>query len=81
MKYLLVLAVLMVAFWIWRNNRLGNDKPPPPPAQKPPVLRKPTTMVACLECGTHLPQSEAVMGRDGAYCSPEHRALGEDRAR
>lgn len=79
MKYLLVLAVLMVAFWIWRHNRLGSDKAPPP-APKPPALRKPTVMVACLACGTHLPQSEAVMGRHGAYCSPEHRALGEDRS-
>lgn len=79
MKYLLVLAVLMVAFWIWRNNRLGSRDETPPPA-RPPALRKPTVMVACLACGTHLPQSEAVMGRHGAYCSPEHRALGEDRA-
>jgi uncharacterized protein len=34
-------------------------------------------MVACLQCGTHLPESEAVQGRQGAYCSTEHRQLRE----
>lgn len=71
MKYLLVLAVVMIAFWIWRNNRLSEGAPPPP--RKPAALRKPTTMVACLDCGTHLPEGEALMGRQGAYCSAEHR--------
>jgi uncharacterized protein len=34
-------------------------------------------MVACLHCGTHLPESEAVKGRHGAYCCDEHRQLSE----
>lgn len=71
MKYLLVLAVVVVAFYIWRNNRreeLGARQPPQPPRPGAPV-----TMVACRVCGTHLPQSEAVQGREGLYCSQEHR--------
>lgn len=73
MKYLLVLAVVVVAFWIWRNNRraeaadrAAQRRPAPPPA-------KPVTMVACRVCGTHLPQTEAVQGSQGVYCSAEHR--------
>lgn len=78
MKYLLVLAVVWVAFWVWRNNRLNDDtNAQRPPARKKPTLRKPTVMVACLYCGTHLPESEAVPGREGAYCSAEHQRLRE----
>ncbi|MGE0348279.1 PP0621 family protein [Hydrogenophaga sp.] len=79
MKYLLVLAVVIVAFYVWRNNRLGDQseaarKAPPQPG-RPKV---PTVMVACRQCGTHLPENEAVQGRQGVYCSAEHRRLLED---
>lgn len=77
MKYLLVLAVVVVAFYIWRNNRLADrgDAAPPNPSRRPAT---PAIMVACRQCGTHLPQSEAVQGRDGScYCSAEHRQLQE----
>ena len=81
MKYLLVLAVVMVAFYIWRNNRVSDRaeaarRAPPPPGR--PQL--PTVMVACPQCGTHLPENEAVQGLQGAYCSPEHRRLREGDA-
>lgn len=78
MKYLLVLAVVLVAYWVWRNNRLTDDADAKPPStKKKPKLRQPTVMVACLQCGTHLPEGEAVQGRQGAYCSAEHRQLLE----
>lgn len=70
MKYLLVFAVLLVAFWIWRNKR----RPIEPP-KRPPSLGTPTPMVACRHCGTHLPQNEAVEGPAGFFCNPEHRRL------
>lgn len=75
MKFLLVLLVLLVAFWIWRNNRLGDgqaDRTPPPQP-------RPTRMVACLQCGTHVPASESVAGRDGPYCCHEHRRQRQER--
>jgi len=34
-------------------------------------------MVACLQCGAHLPENEAIKGVRGAYCCAEHRALHE----
>jgi uncharacterized protein len=74
MKYLLVLAVVFVAFYVWRNNRRVERQereaaaPPPRPAAGLPIA-----MVACRACGTHLPQTEAVTGRQGSYCSAEHR--------
>lgn len=81
MKYLMVFAVVLVAFWFWRQGRqVDDDKPPSaPPPSKP--LPPPTAMVACLQCGTHLPETEAVRGQQGAYCSEEHRRLRESQAR
>ena len=69
MKYLLVLAVVLVAVWIWRNNRRigGGPGAPPPPAS-------PQDMVRCPVCSVHLPRSDALAGPDGAlYCCQEHR--------
>ena len=34
-------------------------------------------MVRCHHCGVHLPGSDAVNGRDGAYCSVAHRRESE----
>lgn len=76
MKYLLVLAVVLVAFYVWRNNRItdrSQTRPPPSPA----ASRLPVVMVACQLCGTHLPQGETVKGSLGPYCSAEHRRLKE----
>ncbi|NCT96692.1 MAG: hypothetical protein GXD23_04930 [Comamonadaceae bacterium] len=75
MKYLLVLAVVVVAFHVWRNNRRAERQEreaaaPPRPAR---ATGQPIAMVACRACGTHLPQNEAVTGRQGSYCSAEHR--------
>lgn len=79
MKYLLVLLVVVVAIWIWRNNRRVNPverqagtKPPVRPQPLPP-----TVMVACAHCGAHLPEADAVAGTRGVYCSADHRRLHE----
>lgn len=36
-------------------------------------------MVRCAECGTHLPESEALPGRGGHFCGAAHRAAHEAR--
>jgi uncharacterized protein len=80
MKYLLVFVVVLVAIWFWRQGRqVDNDKAPPAPSPVKP-LPPPTAMVACLHCGTHLPETEAVRGQQGAYCCEEHRRLRESQA-
>ncbi|GAB3771512.1 hypothetical protein GCM10028796_40450 [Ramlibacter monticola] len=72
MKYLLLFAVLFVAYMLWRNARVTDEREtrsrrPPPPAD-------PQEMVSCPVCGLHLPRSEAVPGQRGIlYCSNEHR--------
>ena len=69
MKYLVLFAVLYVAYLVWRNNRvreIGERR-----EQQP---RQPQPMVSCPVCGLHLPQADAVAGARGVYyCSEEHR--------
>lgn len=78
MKFLLVLAVLLVAFWIWRNNRLGDPPRESPPRREPGA---PLPMIACTHCGTHLPEAEAVRGASGRYCCREHLRQHEGATR
>lgn len=71
MKYLLVLAVVLVAVWLWRNNRRGEKARPAAP---PRPLAAPQDMVRCPMCSVHLPRNEALPGSDGQlYCCHEHR--------
>lgn len=72
MKYLLVLAVVLVAFYIWRNNRAAEAR-----EQAAPPPRAPDAIVTCRHCGVHLPSREAVKGTLGYYCGPEHQRFAE----
>jgi uncharacterized protein len=79
MKYLLVLAVLVIAWMLWRSGRRRADdeastaaRPGPAPA---PAL--PQDMVRCPVCALHLPRPDAVAGSSGRlYCCAEHRRDG-----
>ena len=81
MKYLLVVAVIAVAFWVWRNNRLQNKEDAANASAKASTkktvqdtLAQPQPMLQCVACGVHLPAGEALTGRQGSYCSAAHRA-------
>lgn len=71
MKFLVLLAVLAVAYLLWRQARL---KGPDRDTARPPAVAPPQDMVSCALCGVHLPRPEAVSGHDGTlYCSHDHR--------
>lgn len=78
MKFVLVIAVVLVAVWIWRNNRQNERSDAPGPAPRRPA--GPAPMVACAQCAMHLPQDEAVRGQRGVYCCHEHRRQAEEAA-
>jgi uncharacterized protein len=83
MKYLLVTALVLVVFWLWRHNRQAERKAAPSDgasrpdraAQKSAQI---TEVVACSVCQVHLPRAEAVAGRKGLYCSEAHRRQAGD---
>jgi len=81
MKYLLVLIVVGVALaWlsIARRRDLGGRRDAPLARGDEPARRgAPPTMIACMHCGVHLPQPEALFDAGGrAYCSEAHRLAG-----
>jgi uncharacterized protein len=80
MKYLLVVAVIAVAFWLWRNNRQNaklQQKKPAPAQPSAPNIAPPQPMLRCAACGVHLPASDAVVGKRGSYCTSAHLSLSE----
>jgi uncharacterized protein len=82
MKYLLVLAVVLIAFWLWRNGREKADdeatrRSPPKAPAAPRAAADPVDMVSCAVCGVHLPQTEAVQGSKAVYCGHPHRLAAE----
>lgn len=70
MKPLLIFLVVLIVVWRWRTARTAVAQQRP---QKPPVAAKPLTMVACGQCGIHIPAGDAVMGTRAAYCCAAHR--------
>jgi len=72
MKYLVLFAVLFIAYLVWRNNRLEDRSGPSRRASSPPGGPQP--MVSCALCDLHLPQADALRGGDGRFfCCDEHR--------
>lgn len=75
MKFLVLFAVLAIAYFVWRNGRIERKAEPPPRApQAPRAPGAPQDMVQCRACGVHLPRGEALAGPDGSlFCCAEHR--------
>jgi uncharacterized protein len=78
MKFLLLLAVVGIAIWLFKMNRRVDGPKKPPPAAKPGApATEATPMLACAHCGVHLPQTDAVVDPAGrAYCSAAHLQAG-----
>jgi uncharacterized protein len=71
-KYLIVIAVVLLVLWSVRGNRRGNGAQAG--AAKPGNPALPQDMVQCPICSVHLPRSEALPGPGGQlYCCAEHR--------
>ena len=79
MKYLLVLAVVLVGFWVWRNGRRQDIARPKaePAAAAQRQVGAPLDMARCAVCSLHLPQVDAVQGKAGWYCGAEHLKQAE----
>ncbi|RZJ03774.1 MAG: hypothetical protein EOP39_21290 [Rubrivivax sp.] len=76
MKYILVVALVLVAFWFWRNGRRQEraEAARKPAAAPTRAVAAPLAMTRCAVCGLHLPEADALVGPGGWYCGPEHRS-------
>lgn len=74
MKYVVLIAVVLLVLWLLRpRRRVRDDAPPPRGAEE--VTAEP--MVVCSHCGIHLPRSDSLPGRGGVFCGEAHRAAHE----
>lgn len=75
MKLLILLLAVLGGVWLWkRGRRLERSQQAKPPR---PRSREVQSMLSCPVCGVHLPQTDAVAGQRGSYCSAAHRRQAE----
>jgi uncharacterized protein len=70
MKYLLLFFIFLVIAFQWRQSRKPKVHKA---AQKKGPAKGAANMVACAQCGLHLPEAEAVKGKNALYCCNAHR--------
>jgi uncharacterized protein len=76
MKMLLLLAALALGLWLWRSGRgAASSHSQPKPSAKP--APKAQEMIPCTLCQMHVPQAEAIAGKQGSYCCEQHRRQAE----
>jgi uncharacterized protein len=74
MKFLLLIAIVLLVAWLWRGNR-GQDRDTATASRRPAAPPQQQEMIQCPVCSVHLPRSDALPGPDGRlYCCAEHRA-------
>ena len=75
LKIVFFLVVVFVLLWMLRGGASRRTPPPPGPGARNGAA--PQTMLACSQCGVHLPRDEALPGRGGVFCSEPHRSAYE----
>lgn len=70
MKYLVLLLVLLVAYFSWRNKRIHKTRARKGPA---PKLAPPQDMLECDFCGVHVPRGDALISGNRSYCCEAHQ--------
>ena len=77
MKYLLVTALVLAVFWLWRHNRHAEQeqKEERDAAKRRSAVQRlpPVDIVECAVCGVHLPKTDALFGVNASYCCDAHR--------
>jgi uncharacterized protein len=77
LRLLLLLAVVVAVVLWWKHQKRGHRGAEADPQGA--ATKAPEAMLRCAECGLHLPVSQSLPGRGGAFCSAEHRQQFEAR--
>lgn len=77
MKFVLFLVLVVAVVWMVRGALRRRVDPPSQAKAAAKSADLPEDMVACTQCGVHLPRSEALPGRGGLFCGEAHRQAFE----
>ncbi len=77
MKLLIFVAAVFALLWLLKRSLGGRAAPPSSRSAKPDAAAEPKQIIACAQCGMHLPRDEALPGRGGVFCGDAHRAAYE----
>ena len=69
MKFLLFCGLLFVVWLMWKKSARPDLRKAEPPAE---------SMLACVHCGVHCPQSAGVCDGDRFYCCDDHRRAAQE---
>jgi uncharacterized protein len=72
MKIVIFLIAVFALLWLLRGGASRRARPP-----AASQAASPQPMLACAQCGLHLPRDEALPGRGGVFCGAAHRAAFE----
>ena len=75
LKWLILTAAVLAAFWLLRRSLSRRADEPPRAGRE----SGPAELVSCARCEVHLPRGEALEEAGRFYCSDEHRRLGPAR--
>ena len=67
-----VAIIVLIALLVYRLLKRWLASMPREAKKEPDKIGR---MVRCHYCDLHIPETEAIRGRDGWYCSEEHRKL------
>ncbi len=70
-RILFILAVVAVVYLLLKSRHAGSSGARPPGRPDPQAPAE--DMVRCVQCGVHLPRSEAIMAGGKFYCCEAHR--------
>jgi len=77
-RNLLIFILVLVAIWWVRRalSKPGGGDARSAGGRRAGQKNAPEPMLACDQCGVHVPESEGVRDGDGFFCCEEHRRLG-----
>lgn len=81
MQKIFLFLIVLFGIWLLRRKLFGGaqNTPRETSANAPRQDAEPEAMLACAQCGVHVPRSEGLEAGGLFYCSEAHRLLGPRR--
>jgi uncharacterized protein len=74
MKFALLVLLVLIGVLLWKNRQPNS---PASRGESDSQGHEPLNMVRCSLCSVHVPVAEAIQGKNGVYCSVDHRQHAE----